>query len=155
MSRYIHASALVVGEHGVLVRGASGAGKSRLVLALLALAEERGLFARLVGDDRIGLQAAGGRLLARAHPAISGQIEQRGIGILVLPCEPAAVVTLVVDLAAETAPGLRLPDDNPAIIVLKNARVCRLLLPRPSSARDAAETVLAALRPMALTIPPE
>lgn len=49
----VHGTAAVVGEAGVLIRGASGAGKSSLALALVDAAAARGLFARLVGDDRI------------------------------------------------------------------------------------------------------
>ena len=39
-------------------------------------------FARLVGDDRVHVEAAGGRLLVRPAPALAGLIEVRGIGVL-------------------------------------------------------------------------
>ncbi len=42
----LHATALVVGESGVLLRGPSGAGKSSLALALIRAARERALFRR-------------------------------------------------------------------------------------------------------------
>ncbi|MDB5649623.1 MAG: hprK, partial [Hyphomicrobiales bacterium] len=70
----VHASALVVGETGILVRGRSGTGKSSLVMALLDAAARRNLFARLVADDRVCLHVAGDRLLATPHPAIAGLI---------------------------------------------------------------------------------
>jgi serine kinase of HPr protein (carbohydrate metabolism regulator) len=108
-ARTVHASAVLVGESAVLIRGPSGAGKSRLALDLLALAEAGRLpFARLVGDDRVALAAAGGRLLASPAPTIAGLIELRGAGILTVPFEPLAVVELVVDLASED--GNRLPE---------------------------------------------
>lgn len=108
-ARTVHASAVLVGESAVLIRGPSGAGKSRLALDLLALAEAGRLpWARLVGDDRLQLAAAGGRLMASPPPTIAGLIELRGAGILKLPYEPLAVVGLIVDLAAED--GSRLPE---------------------------------------------
>jgi hypothetical protein len=100
---YIHATALAVAETGILIRGPSGAGKSRLALQLIAEAGRRGLFARLVGDDRIAVAARGGRLIARPHPTIAGQIESRGEGILATPHEAAAVLRLVIDVGAKPA----------------------------------------------------
>lgn len=97
----VHASAVVIGEAGILIRGASGSGKSRLALALIGSARAAGAFARLVGDDRIRLENCNGRLIARGHPLILGRIEQRGAGILREPFIPAAVVRLIVDLIDE------------------------------------------------------
>jgi HPr kinase/phosphorylase len=106
----VHASAVLAGPRAILIRGPAGAGKSRLALALIQAAE-CGLitFARLVGDDRIELAAAHGRLLARPPQALAGLIEVRGLGIRRLDYEPVAVVGLVVDLAvpeAERLPGM-------------------------------------------------
>lgn len=100
---WIHASAVAIGEAGVLIRGPSGSGKSALALALIAGARGAGAFARLVGDDRIALRSVNRRLIARGHPLILGQIEQRGGGILRLPFLAAVVVRLVVDLVAADA----------------------------------------------------
>jgi serine kinase of HPr protein (carbohydrate metabolism regulator) len=94
----IHASAVILGEAGVLIRGASGSGKSRLALALMAAAKGAGLFARLVGDDRILIEPSNGRLIARGHALIRGQIEQRGAGIVRAPFIAEAVVRLVIDI---------------------------------------------------------
>jgi len=97
----IHASAVLVGARAVLIRGPSGSGKSRLALELIQAARGGTLrFARLVGDDRVHVEAAHGRLLVRPAAALAGMIELRGTGILQLPYEPSAVVGLVVDLAA-------------------------------------------------------
>lgn len=142
---YVHASAIVIGEAGVLIRGASGAGKSALALAVLALAKPQGLFARLVGDDRISLAGAHGRLIARGHPAVAGQIEQRGQGILTMAYEPAAVLRLVVDLLpAADVPRTPLPDETE--VDLYGAKLSRLALPDDRSAYDGALIVLACLR---------
>ena len=109
--RTIHASAVLVGESAVVIRGPSGSGKSRLALDLIRLAEAGRLaFARLVGDDRVALAAAGGRLLVSPAPNIAGLIEVRGLGVLPLPYEPLAVVGLIVDLAAADASRMPEPD---------------------------------------------
>ena len=106
----IHASAVLAGAHAILIRGPSGAGKSRLVLEFIqAPAAHCGgalLFTRLVADDRVDVAAVHGRLLARPAPALAGLLEVRGIGIIRLPHEPVAVVSLVVDLDG----GERMPD---------------------------------------------
>lgn len=105
----VHASAVLVGRRAVVIRGPSGAGKSRLALDLIAAANDGRLrFARLIGDDRVHLESAGGRLLARPAEALAGLIEVRGAGIVRLDHEPCAVVGLVVDLGATDA--LRLPE---------------------------------------------
>jgi HPr kinase/phosphorylase len=104
----IHATCVIIGESGLLIRGEPGAGKSRLARALLAEARRRGWFGRLIGDDRIMIEAAAGRLIARGHPAVAGLIEARGVGVLAEPAEPACVVRLVIDLAADHGP--RMPE---------------------------------------------
>lgn len=100
----IHASAALVGARAVLIRGPSGAGKSRLALDLIASAGRGDIaFARLVGDDRVFVAPAHGRLLVRPAESLAGLIEVRGLGIRRLPYEPLAAVGLVVDLAASDA----------------------------------------------------
>jgi len=121
----IHASAVLVGARAVLIRGPSGAGKSRLAYAVIEAART-GLiaFARLVGDDRVHVEAAHGRLLARPAEGLVGLIEIRGLGIRRVPYEPLAVVGLVIDLAATDAE--RLP--TPAKAAVSGVALTRLVV---------------------------
>ena len=93
----VHACAILLGAKAVLIRGRSGSGKSSLALALLNDPRPFG-FARLVGDDRIDLNACAGHVVASVPPPIAGLAEMHGAGILRLPSEPLAAVGLVVDL---------------------------------------------------------
>lgn len=135
----IHASAVVIGEDAVLLRGPSGAGKTALALALIATGRARGRFARLVADDRVLLQPVGDRLIVMPHPAIAGRIERRFVGIAPIAHETRAVARLVVDLEP-AASGLvrRLPDAMDAD--LAGIRLRRIVL--PGGHPGAAEAVL-------------
>ena len=100
----VHASAVLAGARALLIRGPAGSGKSRLVLAMLEAAQSRRIpFARLVGDDRVQLDAQHGRLLVRPHASLAGLLEVRGLGIRRLAYEPVAVLGMVVDLADAAA----------------------------------------------------
>ena len=105
----VHASAVLVGEHAVLIRGGAGSGKSRLAWALLEAARAGTIaYARLVADDRVRVFAAGGRLLAATPDKTAGMIEVRGLGIRRLAHEPLAQIGLVVDLGVKD--GARMPE---------------------------------------------
>ena len=78
----LHATAVIYGENGVLILGPSGSGKSALALALLALARSAGLFGALIGDDRVWIRQAGGRLIASGARNLAGVIERRMAGTL-------------------------------------------------------------------------
>ena len=120
----IHASAVLVGAKAVLIRGPSGSGKSGLAWNLVQAAQQGALpFARLVGDDRILLEAQAGRLLVRPAPALAGLIEIRGLGIRRLSFESVAAVGWVVDLGAEDA--ARLPAG-----LAGNTSISGVILPR-------------------------
>src|SRR5499425_3681006 len=121
----IHASAVLVGARAVLIRGPAGSGKSRLALNLIQAASNGVLiFARLVADDRVHVQAIHDRLIARPPAALAGLLEVRGLGIQQLPYEPTAVVSWVVDLDVVTP--MRIPDDSWAHAVLAGVRIRRL-----------------------------
>jgi HPr kinase/phosphorylase len=128
----MHASAVLVGARAVLIRGASGSGKSRLARELIETARSKGLgFARLVGDDRVHVEAAGGRLLVRPAEALAGLLEVRGVGLMRLDHEPSAVVGLVVDLDAADAERLPEPDRQ-------RTEIAGVVLPRLAVAAGAA-----------------
>ena len=105
----LHATALVAGETGVIVTGASGSGKSRLALEIIGSAGAAGRFAALVADDQVFLQPAGNRLLAVAPDATAGLVEIRGSAIVRVRFVPRAVMHLVVSIDA-AADKPRLPD---------------------------------------------
>ena len=99
----IHASAVVLGDRGVLIAGASGSGKTGLALALVSHVRSFGVFGRLVGDDQLFLEAHNGRLVCVAPATIAGLAEIRGLGPRMVDFEARAVVDLVVRLAAKDA----------------------------------------------------
>jgi HPr kinase/phosphorylase len=110
-SASVHASAVLVGHRAVLIRGASGAGKSRLAFDLI-LAGRSGQIppAVLVGDDRVHLEASQGRLVVRPSRELAGLIEIRGLGIRRCDFAEEAIVELVVDLSAPDAERLPPPE---------------------------------------------
>lgn len=86
-----HANAVAIDGRGVLIRGASGSGKSGLSLQLMAFG------AKLISDDQTRIILEGGALWAEAPASIAGLIEARGIGILRAAVTRAPIV-LVIDL---------------------------------------------------------
>ncbi len=153
----LHTSAALIGAAAVLIRGASGTGKSRLVFDLIQAGASGALpFVRLIGDDRVSCEAAHGRLLVRPAEGLEGLIEVRGVGLLRLPYEPVAQVGLVIDLgaAAERMPapadmvadidGIRLPrlavaaGQDPLRLVLAQAR-CEPAFAAEMPARSSAQ----------------
>lgn len=94
----IHATGVVLGRTGVLLRGPAGAGKSLLTLELIEWFTIAGNRAVLVADDRLDLAVEAGRLIMHAPPRIAGLIELRGRGIVTRPHVGMAEVGLVVDL---------------------------------------------------------
>jgi HPr kinase/phosphorylase len=125
MTPTVHASAVLVGAHAALIQGPAGSGKSRLVLALLSAARQGLLpFARLVGDDRVHIEASHGRLLVRPAEALAGQIEVRGLGIRPVHYEPLARIGFLVELDAEDAE--RMPPHSRTQAVLAGIALPRL-----------------------------
>jgi serine kinase of HPr protein (carbohydrate metabolism regulator) len=140
----VHASAVLVGARAVLIRGPSGAGKSRVALDLIQAAPTNSIFVRLVGDDRVHLEPAHGRLLVRPAEALAGLIEVRGLGLIRLPHEPRAVVGLVVDLAAADA--ARMPDPQQRETTIDGIALPRLAVAAGSAALPAVLALLTSAR---------
>lgn len=105
----VHATALVVGETGILVVGPSGSGKSRVAMDLMQAARSNAMFTGLISDDQVGLRVAGTRVIAVAPPTIAGMIEVRGSGILKLVNLPRAVMHVAIATVRLQA-DLRLPE---------------------------------------------
>lgn len=129
MTVRLHATTFLIGEVGVLVRGASGSGKSSLALTCLAIPPTippaiAPAPVRLVADDQTVLTCHGGRLVARAPDTIRGRIELRGIGIMTVAVEPACIVRLVVDRAA----GPRLPSVNLSEVLILGVAVPHVVI---------------------------
>ena len=103
----LHGSAVAFDKDGglsaVLLRGASGAGKSDLAFRLI----ESG--ARLVSDDQVECVRRNDRIFLGSADSIRNMLEVRGIGLVKYPAEASVVLRLVIDLAArESVP--RLPE---------------------------------------------
>jgi serine kinase of HPr protein (carbohydrate metabolism regulator) len=94
------------GWKGVLIEGASGAGKSDLALRCLG----RGF--RLVADDRTRLWVSEGRLFGAAPAPIAGLIEARGLGVIPVEALSFAEVRLVVRCLEPADPLERMPESD-------------------------------------------
>ena len=116
-SASVHASAVRVGNHAVLIRGPSGTGKSRLAFDLI-LAGRSGQIppAVLIGDDRVHLDARQGEVVVRQVPTLAGLIEIRGLGIRRCDFAAEAKLGLVVDLCAADAERLPPPESLQACV---------------------------------------
>lgn len=141
MSERIHATTVAIGEAGVLIRGAAGAGKSTLALAIVELATGQGGFARLVADDRTEIGARHGRLLGKPVAPLEGVVERRGLGLTPEPHLPAVVVRLIVDISAEEP--ARMPEPEDLVERLGGVSLPRL---RVAGGPGQERLVLAALR---------
>lgn len=130
----VHASTVAIGGRGVMILGASGAGKSDLALRLI----DRG--AQLVADDRTILSRDGDALLATCPATIAGRIEVRGLGILPVAHRGSARIALAVVLGEED----RLPE--PRARVVAGVTVPEVTIdPRAPSAAIKVELALAEL----------
>lgn len=100
-----HATCIEAEGCGILLRGASGSGKSDLALRMI----ERG--ARLVADDQVVLSEEHGAVWASPPPELAGRMEIRGVGVVSVKHAPRARVWLVCDLvAADCVPRLPEPE---------------------------------------------
>jgi serine kinase of HPr protein (carbohydrate metabolism regulator) len=121
----VHASAVAIGTHGILIRGASGSGKSSLVLGLI---DRDPATTQLVADDRVELTVARGQVVAMAPPTLAGKLEVRGQGIVDIAYSAQSAIALVVDLLpADQCPRMPGPGETEAEIM--GVVVPRLMLP--------------------------
>ncbi|HVB14986.1 MAG TPA: HPr kinase/phosphatase C-terminal domain-containing protein [Stellaceae bacterium] len=130
----IHATAVAIDGRAVLLRGASGSGKSDLGLRLIDAG------GRLVADDQSELRRLGGMIIVRAPATIAGLIEVRGVGLFRVDALAEAPVALIADLVAtetierlpaprsETILGIALPVIAVAPFEASAAAKLRLLL---------------------------
>jgi serine kinase of HPr protein (carbohydrate metabolism regulator) len=141
----VHATALVLADRGVLIRGDSGSGKTALALELFARARAAGLFAALISDDQVPLSVLGNRLVGFAAAAIAGLVEVRGLTPRSMPSVSAAVIDLAVTLVDPAdAPRFR----EPGTETLHGCPIDSLVLPaRERSANADAVLFRLALRP--------
>jgi serine kinase of HPr protein (carbohydrate metabolism regulator) len=88
----VHATAVAIDGKAVLLRGASGAGKSDLGLRLIDAG------ACLIADDQSELRRVDGSILVWAPDTILGLIEVRGLGIVRLAPLSDVPLALIADL---------------------------------------------------------
>ncbi|MBV7397377.1 HPr kinase/phosphatase C-terminal domain-containing protein [Mameliella sp. DP3N28-2] len=100
----LHATSVAVAGRGLLIRGASGSGKSGLALEMMA----RG--ALLIADDRTIVRRHDGRLILDVPLALQGMIEARQIGLLHADWVTGVPLAAVLDL--DVAERHRLPPNR-------------------------------------------
>ena len=91
----LHASAVSLNDYAVLIRGASGSGKSALALQLM------GLGCDLVADDQCQVFDKQGAVWVQAPDSLPALIEARGVGLLPATLKGPAKLALVVDMDVE------------------------------------------------------
>ncbi|MEP3046881.1 MAG: HPr kinase/phosphatase C-terminal domain-containing protein [Roseibium sp.] len=128
MTPAVHANCLVIGTKGLLIRGASGSGKSLLSDHLIDFANERGNLGALVSDDRVMLAGIEGRLVANVPDPIRGKLEVRGIGVVDCDFIDKAAVDLIVDLVPPTDME-RFPDHSMTPVILEDIKIPSIKCP--------------------------
>lgn len=124
MSTHVHATAVCVGDTGVLILGPPGSGKTDLALRLM----DDG--AVLVADDQIIIERQEAKLMAMCPATIAGLMEIKGIGIVSVAHRPQAEIHVVVELVTEEE---AVPE--PAFLMVEGVRVrCVRLCPFNSAA---------------------
>lgn len=114
-----HATTVAVKARGLMIAGASGAGKSSLALQMLALG------ARLVADDATRIWRGRGAvpLWAGAPETLPARIEARGAGLL--PARLFGPVPLVAVLALDQTEADRLPREGTCTILGQDVTLLR------------------------------
>jgi len=132
----LHASAVAAGGRGLLITGATGAGKTTLALEMIALG------ARLIADDLVLVRRSGdGRLALAAPPNGDGLVEVRGFGLARLDPARSAPLALIADL--DRAEPERLPPPRERDLL---GIACRVILCKGKPGLAAALTCLLGAR---------
>jgi HPr kinase/phosphorylase len=131
----VHASCVVFAGTGILIRGASGAGKS--VLAHMLIMRHG---AELVADDRVTVSVEEGALMARPPGTLAGLLEVRGLGIVKFPYRVESRIDLVLDLLPE-AEIPRMPSENDARVRLMGVTLPRICVSSPERSLDILLTI--------------
>jgi len=135
----IHATGLVIDGVGVLLTGPSGAGKSDLALRLI----DRG--ATLIGDDYLHARQDGTMLRVTVPDRIAGLIEVHGVGIVPVPYDGSAVISLVIALVSGSDAEERLPDVRDTVIAGVTLPIYSIA-PFPASAPIKVELLVSRLK---------
>jgi HPr kinase/phosphorylase len=136
----VHASCVSFGGRGILIRGASGAGKSRLAHIMILRGPLYGFEVMLVADDRVAVTVEGGILTGRPPEVLAGLLEVRGLGLIRLPYLPQSRLDLVLDLLPEgEIPRLPTPED--CEISLDGVTLPRVFAITPESGLDVLLTI--------------
>jgi serine kinase of HPr protein (carbohydrate metabolism regulator) len=148
----IHATGLVLGKAGLILRGVSGAGKSLLALELIDEWEARGLPAKLVSDDRIEIEAVSAGIVMHSPANIAGLIELRGRGIVERPFVRKAALHLVVDLIDDVE---RMVEEDQLVTTLEGVTLARCPVPRAGKVDSRHQLLLIREAVRALSATPE
>ena len=106
----LHGTSVALGDRAVLLRGASGTGKSDLAYRFLKLPTEcSGEALHLIADDQVNLVRTGNVIQVSPPATIAGQLELRNIGILKMPYLAHVELGFIVDLRAQSEIA-RMPD---------------------------------------------
>ena len=110
----LHGTALQIGDSGVLLRGASGSGKSDLAFRLI---EEQD--AGLISDDQVRIDDD---LFLHGIETIRGLLEVRGLGLLRYPAADPVKLQIIIDLVAR--------EDVPRLPAWETADIAGAQVPR-------------------------
>lgn len=113
----LHASAVALGDRGLLIQGPSGSGKSALALRLMALG------ASLVADDRTVVTDTPSGLVMTRPDTLPAAIEARFVGLLAADLRDHAPLSAVVDLGQTE--DRRLPDPHHTILMSRKVPLFR------------------------------